>query len=238
MATLESWTQDYGLSQQRREGSVHVSLHGEPEETWWVEKAAPVPWAGCCWAIAPLTNKASLLPQTMLDVLSWSILDTLTSECALDKVFCYLPPCSPQGMKPIKGQVAVPGMSPFNKWVSFIWISVTSLSSRKHYIVEKEISPRSGWERVGSFNHLLIQQMFMTWVPWAGNCSKSCGCCSDQAGFLLPQTLCFHGEVRLKQAENKWARQFPIVMSSWETMKWMKWRREWCCLGTCWGQTC
>ena len=47
--------------------------------------------------------------------------------------------------------------------------------------------------------------MFLTWVPCAGNC------CSDQAGFLLPQTLCFHGEVRLKQAESKWAGQFPIV---------------------------
>lgn len=45
--------------------------------------------------------------------------------------------------------------------------------------------------------------MFLTWVPCAGNC------CGDQAGFLLPQT--FHGEVSLKQAENKWAGQFPIV---------------------------
>ena len=135
MATLESWAQDSGLSQQRREGSVQDSLHRGPEETWWVEKAVYIPWAGHCWAKAPLMNKASLLLQSTLAVLLGSILDTLTSKCALDKVFCYLPPCSPQDMKPIKGQVAVPGMSPFNKWVSFIWVSVTSLSFRKHYII-------------------------------------------------------------------------------------------------------
>ena len=37
-----------------------------------------------------------------------------------------------------------------------------------------------------------------------------------------PTDLMLSWRGKTEKAENKWARQFPKVMSSWETMKWIR----------------